>query len=604
MDVLNRWAFPIVLTLLAIALWHSSAFQEIAAGVALFLFGMLSLERGFKALSGGVLQQWLQRCTSSTAKALGVGIVSTTLMQSSSLVSVLSISFISAGLIPLTAGLGIVFGANLGTTTGAWLIAMYGLTIKLSTYALPLLVFGIALQFQHRRKWQSMGHILTGVGFVFFGIHMMKQGFSAYDSLLVLDGINSEQWSARLLFVALGILATVIMQSSHATLVLILTALANGQIDYLAALSIAIGANVGTTITALIGALGANHAGRQLAAGHVMFNLLTGVLALLLLPWLLLLTEWLATWLQLPPDSDTLRLALFHSLFNFLGVVLMTPAIGPLAQLLQKWLPEQAGHSKRARFLNEAALASATSAISVSQQETQRLYRFSRDVIIQALGWRAHDFRLHHSLINDEQSTDIELQHQHLQQGYQHRLKPVYGDIVEFVVRARARAGNGEDEQLRRIRVAGFHLLEAIKGVKHLLDNLTHYLHHGPVAMTANYHALRTQIAATLTLFDQTLELKDSQDIELQLQRQHLQLQRFNDDIDMQLEQLIQQQQISSVMATSLMTDKSYCLHACKRLLTSAEYLLLTPQLDNPDWSLNDDDYRQLARQPLQGDQP
>ena len=595
MDALNRWAFPFVLTMLAVALWRSSAFQEIAAGVALFLFGMLSLERGFKALSGGVLQRWLQRCTDTTGKALSVGVIATTLMQSSSLVSVLSISFISAGLIPLTAGLGIVFGANLGTTTGAWLIALYGLKIKLSSYALPLLVFGIALQFQHRRRWQSLGHILTGIGFIFFGIHLMKQGFSAYESLLLLSGIDSQLWLSRILFVAIGILATVIMQSSHATLVLILTALTNGQIDYTAALAIAIGANIGTTVTALIGAMGANMAGRQLAAGHVIFNLITGILALLLLPWLVSLTAWLAQQLQLPPESDTLKLALFHTLFNVIGIALMTPWLPTLAKLLQRWLVAGETDIKKPRYLNDAALASPASALHVSQRETLRLYRFCRDTMIHALGWRSSDFRLQHSLINLDTADDIEQQHQHLLQAYQHRLKPVYSSIDEFLIRARSQAGFKQEEQLRRTRVAGFHLLEAIKGVKHLLDNLVLYLHQGPVAMTASYHSLRTQIAATLALLDQVLERGDSDDIELALQRHHLQLQRFSDDYDQQLEQLIQQRQITAVMATSLMTDKSYCLHVCKRLLTAAEYLLVPASHDDPDWSLSDEDYRQLA---------
>jgi phosphate:Na+ symporter len=596
MDALNRWAFPVILTLLAVALWQSSAFQEIAAGVALFLFGMLSLERGFKALSGGVLQQWLQRSTDRIWKSLSVGVITTTLMQSSSLVSVLSISFISAGLIPLAAGLGIVFGANLGTTTGAWLIAVFGLKVKLSAYALPLLIFGIALQFQRRRRWQNIGHILTGIGFIFFGIHLMKQGFSAYESLLMLEGIDSQLWLSRLMFVAIGILATVIMQSSHATLILILTALTNGQIDYEAALAVAIGANVGTTITALIGAMGANNAGRQLAVGHLLFNLVTGLLALLLLPWLLALTEWLAHWLGLPPDSATLRLALFHTLFNLLGVVLMTPWIHALASLLQRWIVAKEADIKRPRYLNEAALASPASALHVSQRETLRLYRFCRDTMIHVLGWRSSDFRLQHSLINEPDAQDTEQQHQHLQQAYQHRLKPVYSAIVEFLIQARSHAGVAQEEQLRRVRSAGFHLLEAIKGVKHLLDNLTRYLHQGPVAMTASYQSLRTLIAATLTLLDQALEGQDSDDIQLLLQRQHLQLQRFSDDFDQQLELLIQQRQIDATMATSLMTDKSYCLHVCKRLLMAIEFLCVPAVNTDPDWSLSDEDYRQLAR--------
>ncbi|MGB5338410.1 MAG: Na/Pi symporter, partial [Gammaproteobacteria bacterium] len=121
--MLRKVLLPTILLILAYGFWISPNFKTIAAGVAIFLFGMLSLEEGFRAFTGGTLERILRRTTSNTWKSLGFGVISTTIMQSSSLVSVITISFLSAGLITLTAGIGIIFGANLGTTTGAWLIA-------------------------------------------------------------------------------------------------------------------------------------------------------------------------------------------------------------------------------------------------------------------------------------------------------------------------------------------------------------------------------------------------------------------------------------------------------------------------------------------------
>ena len=137
--MLRRILLPSIFGILAYGFWVSPDFKEIAAGVAIFLFGMLSLEEGFRAFSGGLLERILHRSTDQLYKSLGFGIVATTLMQSSSLVSVLTISFLSAGMIGLKAGLGIIFGANLGTTTGAWLVAGFGLKVKISAYALPML---------------------------------------------------------------------------------------------------------------------------------------------------------------------------------------------------------------------------------------------------------------------------------------------------------------------------------------------------------------------------------------------------------------------------------------------------------------------------------
>ena len=146
--MLRKIILPVIFILLAYGFWISPDFKEIAAGVAIFLFGMLSLEEGFKVFTGGVLEKLLKKTTNKVWKSLGFGIVSTSLMQSSSLVSVITISFLSAGLIPLISGVGIIFGANLGTTTGAWLIAGLGLKVKISAYAMPMLVFGIILIFQ------------------------------------------------------------------------------------------------------------------------------------------------------------------------------------------------------------------------------------------------------------------------------------------------------------------------------------------------------------------------------------------------------------------------------------------------------------------------
>jgi phosphate:Na+ symporter len=266
--MLRKIILPTVLIILAYGFWISPDFKEVAAGVAIFLFGMLSLEEGFKAFTGGILERILKKTTDKLWKSIGFGVVSTTLMQSSSLVSVITISFLSAGLIGLSEGIGIVFGANLGTTTGAWLIAGFGLKVKISAYAMPMLVFGVILIFQKSKSLKGVGYILAGLGFLFLGISHMKDGFEAFKDTIDLAKYAVTGYPGLFLFTAMGIFATVVMQSSHATLVLILTALAAGQITYENGLALAIGANVGTTITAIIGSLSANIQGKRLAGAH------------------------------------------------------------------------------------------------------------------------------------------------------------------------------------------------------------------------------------------------------------------------------------------------------------------------------------------------
>ena len=278
--MLRRILLPTIFVTLAYGFWVSPDFKEIAAGVAIFLFGMLFLEEGFKAFTGGVLEGLLRHTTDRLWKSLSFGVVSTTIMQSSSLVSVITISFLGAGLIGLGEGIGIVFGANLGTTTGAWLVAGLGLKVKISAYAMPMLVFGIILVFQKNAAAKGVGYVLAGLGFLFLGIHHMKEGFEAFRDSIDLAAYAIPGIKGLIVFSLIGVAATVIMQSSHATLVLIITALAAHQITYENALALAIGANVGTTITAILGAMSSNVEGKRLAGAHLIFNVVTGVIAI------------------------------------------------------------------------------------------------------------------------------------------------------------------------------------------------------------------------------------------------------------------------------------------------------------------------------------
>ena len=305
-----------IFLVLSYGFWLSPDIKQIAAGVALFLFGMLALEEGFKAFTGGLLEKILRKTTNKLWKSLSFGVVTTTLMQSSSLVSVISISFISAGLITLASGIGIVFGANLGTTTGAWLVAGFGLKVKISAYAMPMLVFGVILVLQKQKELKSLGYIIAGIGFLFLGIHYMKEGFEIFRADIDLKAYAVPGYTGLFLYTLIGILATVVMQSSHATLVLIITALASQQITYDNALALAIGSNVGTTITAILGSISANVNGKRLAAAHLVFNAVTGILAIVFVYQLIDLVDWIALYLGVASDNYTIKLAIFHTLFS------------------------------------------------------------------------------------------------------------------------------------------------------------------------------------------------------------------------------------------------------------------------------------------------
>jgi len=244
--------FYVFLLALAIVLIYNPNFKTIAAGVAILLFGMIMLEEGFRVFTKGPLQNLLKKATDKLYKSITVGAFVTALIQSSSLVSIITISFISAGLISLAGGMGLIFGANIGTTATAWLVAGFGLKIKISALAMPMLVFGIIFSFQKKASLKGIGNVLAGLGFFFLGVHYMKEGFDVFKEYIDLTQYAVPGFLGVIIYTGVGILITTILQSSSATLALILTALSAGQIDYENALALAIGANVGTTITAVL----------------------------------------------------------------------------------------------------------------------------------------------------------------------------------------------------------------------------------------------------------------------------------------------------------------------------------------------------------------
>ena len=433
--MLKKILLPSILIILGYGFWVSPDFKEIAAGVSIFLFGMLFLEEGFKAFTGGVLEKLLQKTTNKTWKSLLFGMISTTIMQSSSLVSVITISFISAGLVTLVAGIGIIFGANICTTTGAWMVAAFGLKVKISAYAMPMLVFGIVLSFQKSKYLKGIGSVLAGLGFLFLGIHYMKEGFEAFKGSFDLAALAVEGYPGLFLFAAIGAAATVVMQSSHATLVLILTALAAAQITYENSLALAIGANVGTTITAIIGSLSANVQGKRLAGAHLVFNLATGLIAIVFINQFVWAVDWVSDHVGIAQDDYTMKLAVFHTLFNVTGVLVMVPLIHRLADTLFKVFPEKAQDLAEPLYLNEAVIEFPETVLKSLKKEVWHLFDSAFELM-------AHGINLHRTEILESPdlektiADDREIHEFDLDELYESKVKILYGAIIEFISHA------------------------------------------------------------------------------------------------------------------------------------------------------------------------
>jgi len=572
--LLKKILLPTILLVLAYGFWVSPNFKTIAAGIAIFLFGMLSLEQGFQAFTGGTLERLLRRTTSSTGKSLLFGVVSTTLMQSSSLVSVITISFLSAGLITLTAGIGIIFGANLGTTTGAWLIAGFGLKVNIAAYAMPMLAFGVVLIFQTSRSLKGIGYILAGLGFLFLGIHYMKEGFESFKDTINLAEYAVAGYPGVLLFTAIGIFATVVMQSSHATLVLTITALAAGQITYENALALAIGANVGTTITAILGSMSANEAGKRLAVAHLVFNVVTGVIAIAFIYQLVALVSGMSALIGIADGDYTLKLAVFHTLFNLLGIVVMLPLLNKLVVFLEKFIPEKKPEVDQPKYLSESSAAFPGTAVEAVRLETLRVYEAALRIIINGLGMKSADVL---SKVNlDEAVTAQNRIHQFdIDAMYERHIKGIYSAIVAFISDTTFSRREESSADLQWLREANIHLVEAVKDTGQLQENLIDYVGSDNQKMHTVYNRMRVQIGLIIRDLEEMRATETGVMDVLSLDALKLLVDEDQNRMSQILTELIGKRAITPAMGSSLINDSVFAHDICMNLISAAQTLFV-----------------------------
>jgi phosphate:Na+ symporter len=573
--MLKKIFLPSILIILSYGFWVSPDFKEIAAGVSIFLFGMLFLEEGFKAFTGGVLEKLLQKTTDKTWKSLLFGICSTTIMQSSSLVSVITISFISAGLVTLVAGIGIIFGANIGTTTGAWLVAAFGLKVKISAYAMPMLVFGIILAFQKSKYLKGIGSVLAGLGFLFLGIHYMKEGFESFKDSFDLASLAVAGYPGLFLFAGIGAAATVVMQSSHATLVLILTALAAGQITYENGLALAIGANVGTTITAIIGSLSANIQGKRLAGAHLIFNVVTGVIAIAFIHQFVWAVEVVSNKVGIAADNYTMKLAVFHTLFNVTGVLVMVPLIHRLAVSLVRYLPEKEPGVAEPMYLTDAVLEFPETVLSSLKKEVWHLFDSAFEIM-------AHCMNLHRTEILESADLkktiddDREIHEFDLDELYESKVKVLYSAIIEFISRSQSNMPSVFSEEMFRLRNAASEIVKCVKHIKHLRKNATRYMLSDNEHIRSEYNRLRYQVAMILR---EIYRLRGEDDYDhalavLELDELKAEILVTHGELNDRISEVLRDNQITPEMATSLLNDFNYVDETSNHLLDTAQALL------------------------------
>ncbi|MAT50791.1 MAG: hypothetical protein CMK32_06370 [Porticoccaceae bacterium] len=326
--------------------------STLIGALGLFLLGMWLLTEGLKLAGGRMLQHMLGTWTSTRIRGFFAGLLVTVMAQSSSAVTVAAIGFVNAQLMAFSQSVWVIFGSNVGTTLTAWIVVLFGLKFSIAAFTFPLIGIGAFFRvFSPYERGRALGMALAGFGILFMGIDALRDGFAGVsDTHWLLAHIQDVQHPLLWGFV-LGLVLTVMTQASLAAIAIILAAIASGLAGLDMAAAAVIGANIGTTSTALLASIGATANARRLAWAHVLFNLLTGAVALLLLPVFLSLVSLLGLDTYSAANT-TFLVAMFHSAFNILGVVVMWPLEPYLTTFLQRRFRESRPRHQ-AEFLDD-----------------------------------------------------------------------------------------------------------------------------------------------------------------------------------------------------------------------------------------------------------
>lgn len=353
---------------------------QILGGLALFLLAMEMMTNGLKSAAGHHLRHMLGHWTKTPLRGLAAGFLITGLVQSSGAVTVATIGFVNAGLLSLSQSLGVIFGSNIGTTMTAWLVSLVGFGFNIEAIALPILAAGVGLKLiSGNPRSQSLGEALAGFALFFLGLSILKSSLESFTGGLDSDMLLQNDYGLPA-FMLIGFLATVLTQSSSAALAIVLTAAAGGLIPLNSAAAAVIGANLGSTSTAALSALKATANARRLAVGHILFNAVTGLIALLVLPVMLWTVALMADWLSLDANV-AVSLALFHTLFNVLGAFVMLPFTPGFARFLGRLFRSKEEDIAEPRFLDNTLITTPELAVGAVDQEMKRLIELTRGLL-------------------------------------------------------------------------------------------------------------------------------------------------------------------------------------------------------------------------------
>ena len=370
-------------------------FLRLIGSLALFLYGMKIMSEGLQKFAGDSLRRILTAMTTNRVTGVLTGVLITALIQSSSATTVMVVSFVNAGLLTLTQSIGVIMGANIGTTVTAWLISALGFKVDIAAFALPLLAFALPLFFSGKSSRKSIGEFVFGFAFLFMGLQSLKANAPDLganpEMLTFVQNYTDMGFFSIILFLFIGAILTMIVQASAATMAITLIMCANGWIDYHLGVALVLGENIGTTITANLAALTGNTQARRAALAHLVFNVFGVMWVLVLFYPFTNAVSWFVTHVMKVSDpavAVSFKLAAFHTAFNISNTFIMIWFVSLIEKTVCTLIkPKVEDEEYRLRYITggmlstaELSILQAHKEISLFAERTARMFNMVKEL--------------------------------------------------------------------------------------------------------------------------------------------------------------------------------------------------------------------------------
>lgn len=385
--------------------WDNFDQWKFLAGLGIFLFGMFLIEESIRRLSGKAFRQFLQKATNGRLKSIASGAATTAVLQSSFAVSLMALAFVGARVISMENAIGVVLGSNLGTTATTWIVATVGFKVNIESFALPMIGMGGlgTILLGKSEKYSNVAKLVSGFGFLFMGLDYMKVSVTEFTDSIDLALIPNY---GSIVYVLIGAGITAIMMSSSASLAIAMTTFHAGIMDFTSTCAFFIGANIGNVLPLILTSLGGTSIRKRVVAGHFFFNFITGIITFFILP----LIGYIILANEISKESQVQGLALFHTLFNGIGILLFAPFLNRFTYFLGKLFPDQ--KQSFAVYLSNTAPIYPEAGIPSLKKEVQRMafiviYHNSLVVLGKEQSQEIFkilpsDFNIEHNLTHDE----------------------------------------------------------------------------------------------------------------------------------------------------------------------------------------------------------